>query len=48
MILKDAVDHAISGNYQVQFELQGKGEIVELAKSIRSLIAHFKAASQTA
>jgi CHASE3 domain sensor protein len=48
MILKEAVDHAVSGNYQVQFELQGKGEIVELAKSIRSLIAHFKAARTTA
>ncbi|HWF14123.1 MAG TPA: hypothetical protein VG272_10340 [Candidatus Acidoferrales bacterium] len=48
MILKEAVDHAISGNYQIQFELQGKGEVVELAKSIRSLIAHLHARRQTA
>jgi nitrogen fixation/metabolism regulation signal transduction histidine kinase len=48
MILKDAVDQAITGEYQVQFELKGKGEVVELAKSIRSLIAHFHAGGQTA
>jgi len=48
LILKEAVDHAVSGKYQVEFELQGTGEVVELAKSVRSLIAHFTAARQTA
>jgi len=47
MILKEAVDHAVSGNYQIQFELKGKGEVVELAKSIRSLIAHLHTSRQT-
>jgi methyl-accepting chemotaxis protein len=47
MILKEAVDHAVSGNYQIQFELKGKGEVVELAKSIRSLIAHLHTTRQT-
>jgi hypothetical protein len=46
MILKEAVDHAVSGNYQIQFELKGKGEVVELAKSIRSLIAHLHTTRQ--
>jgi methyl-accepting chemotaxis protein len=48
LILKEAVDHAVSGKYQVEFELQGTGEVVELAKSVRSLIAHFTTARQTA
>jgi nitrogen fixation/metabolism regulation signal transduction histidine kinase len=48
MILKEAVDHAISGNYQIQFEVQGKGEIAELARSIRSLIGHLNSTRQTA
>jgi CHASE3 domain sensor protein len=38
--LKEAVDHAASGNYQIDFELRGEGEVVELAKSVRNLIAH--------
>jgi methyl-accepting chemotaxis protein len=38
--LKDAVDHAASGNYQIEFELEGKGEIVDLAKSVCNLILH--------
>jgi nitrogen fixation/metabolism regulation signal transduction histidine kinase len=46
--LKEAVDKAISGNYQIEFELQGTGEVVELAKSVRSLITHFTATRQTA
>ena len=38
--LKEAVDHAASGNYQIDFELRGEGEVVELTKSVRNLIAH--------
>jgi methyl-accepting chemotaxis protein len=38
--LKDAVDDAASGNYQIEFELEGKGEVVDLAKSVRNLISH--------
>jgi methyl-accepting chemotaxis protein len=45
--LKEAVDHAVSGNYQIDFELQGKGEVVELAKSVRNLITHLTATRQT-
>ena len=46
--LKEAVDHAVSGNYQIEFELQGTGEVVELAKSVHNLITHFTATRQTA
>jgi len=35
--LKEAVDHAATGNYEVEFELHGGGEVVELAKSVQKL-----------
>jgi methyl-accepting chemotaxis protein len=37
--LRKAVDHAVSGNYKVEFEVRGHGEVVDLAKSVRNLIA---------
>ena len=40
--LREAVDHAASGNYLIDFELRGEGEIVELAKSVRNLITHLR------
>jgi CHASE3 domain sensor protein len=40
--LKAAVDDAAAGNYLVDFELRGEGEVVELAKSVRNLIAHVR------
>jgi CHASE3 domain sensor protein len=43
--LREAVDHAASGNYLIDFELQGKGEVVELAKSVRNLILHARPAA---
>lgn len=35
--LKEAVDHAATGNYEVEFELHGGGEVVELARSVQNL-----------
>ena len=35
--LREAVDHAATGNYEIDFELHGGGEVVELAKSIQNL-----------
>ncbi len=35
--LKEAVDHAATGNFEIDFELHGGGEVVELAKSVRRL-----------
>jgi nitrogen fixation/metabolism regulation signal transduction histidine kinase len=46
--LKEAVDHAVSGNDQIEFEVQGTGEVVELAKSVHNLITHLTATRQTA
>src|SRR5579872_1471691 len=40
--LKEAVDHAASGDYLIGFELRGEGEVVELAKSVDGLIAHIR------
>jgi CHASE3 domain sensor protein len=35
--LKEAVDHAATGNYEIDFEVHGGGEVVELAKSVQNL-----------
>ncbi len=40
--LKDAVDHAAAGNYEIEFDIQGEGEVAQLADSIRLLIAHMR------
>jgi len=40
--LKDAVDHAAAGNYEIEFDIQGEGEVVQLANSIRLLISHMR------
>jgi CHASE3 domain sensor protein len=37
--LREAVDHALSGNYKVELEVRGHGEVVDLANSVRNLIA---------
>ncbi|HXY48518.1 MAG TPA: HAMP domain-containing protein [Terriglobales bacterium] len=43
--LREAVDHAASGNYLIDLELRGEGEVVELAKSVRKLIVHLRQAA---
>jgi len=40
--LKQAVDHAAAGNYEIEFDVEGQGEVVALANSVRSLIAHVR------
>jgi methyl-accepting chemotaxis protein len=45
--LKNAVDDAASGNYQIEFELDGEGEIVDLARSVCNLISHITPVRQT-
>jgi nitrogen fixation/metabolism regulation signal transduction histidine kinase len=37
--LKAAVDHAAAGNYEIEFDVEGDGEVVQLAASLRHLIA---------
>jgi HAMP domain-containing protein len=38
--LKEAVEHAAAGDCGIDFEITGKGEIVELANSVRNLVEH--------
>jgi CHASE3 domain sensor protein len=40
--LKAAVDHAAAGNYEVEFDVKGQGEVSQLARSVRNLIAHVR------
>ena len=40
--LKQAVDHAAAGNYEIDFDVQGKGEVAQLAASVRDLIDHVR------
>lgn len=40
--LKDMVDRAASGDYEVEFDVQGEGEVVQLAHSIRRLVHHVR------
>ncbi|MGH9395276.1 MAG: HAMP domain-containing protein [Terriglobia bacterium] len=42
MDLKAAVDHAAAGNYEIEFDVQGKGEVAQLALSVEDLIAHVR------
>jgi methyl-accepting chemotaxis protein len=46
--LKEAVDHAAEGNFEIDFDVQGKGEIVDLAESLRGLLAAVRQKSQPA
>jgi CHASE3 domain sensor protein len=40
--LKAAVDHAAAGNYAIKFDVEGEGEVVQLANSVRKLLAHVR------
>lgn len=38
--LKEAVDRAAGGNYEIEFDVKGSGEVAQLAHSVRDLIHH--------
>ena len=40
--LREAVDHAATGNFDIEFELHGSGEVVELAKSVQNLTSFLR------
>jgi len=40
--LKAAVDHAAAGDYAINFDVEGEGEVVKLANSVRKLLAHVR------
>jgi CHASE3 domain sensor protein len=37
--LKEAVDHAARGNYEIEFDVEGRGETVDLARSLQQMFA---------
>jgi CHASE3 domain sensor protein len=37
--LREAIDHAAQGNYELEFDIQGKGEVVDVARSLQRLLA---------
>ena len=45
--LREAVDHAAEGRGFTEFEIQGKGEIADLALSVQRLIARLQHTSET-
>jgi HAMP domain-containing protein len=36
--LREAVDHAARGNTAIEFEIQGQGEVADLARSVKELV----------
>jgi CHASE3 domain sensor protein len=40
--LREAVDHVAQGNSAVELEIEGRGEVAELAKSLRGLISRLQ------
>jgi len=46
--LKAAVDHAEAGNYEIEFDVEGEGEVAQLANSVRRLIAQFREKKESA
>jgi CHASE3 domain sensor protein len=44
--LREAVNHAAQGDGAVEFEIEGKGEVAELAMSLRNLIAQLKPSAE--
>jgi HAMP domain-containing protein len=40
--LKEAVDQAALGNYEIEFDVHGKGEIVDLVESLRRMLTSIR------
>jgi HAMP domain-containing protein len=36
--LKEAIDHAAAGDNEIEFDVRGKGEIVDLVESLRRML----------
>jgi CHASE3 domain sensor protein len=43
--LREAVDHVAEGNGAIDFDIAGRGEVADLAKSVQNLIAHMRRVS---
>jgi len=46
--LRETIDHAAAGNYDIDFELQGGGEVVDIAKSLQNLTAVLRRTASSA
>ncbi len=46
--LKEAVDYAAAGDYEVEFDVEGQGEVAQLAKSVSDLIDHVREKKESA
>jgi len=44
--LKEVIDHAAAGNYEIEFDVQGKGEIVDLVESLRRMLDSLRMKAQ--
>lgn len=44
--LKAAVDYTAAGNYDFKFDVEGQSEVVQLANSVRKLLAHVRERDQ--
>jgi methyl-accepting chemotaxis protein len=40
--LKKAVDRAAAGDIAIDFDIQGEGEVAQLANSVRNLVGHMQ------
>jgi methyl-accepting chemotaxis protein len=40
--LREAVDHAAQGNNSIELDIEGRGEVADLARSVRDLIARLR------
>jgi CHASE3 domain sensor protein len=40
--LREAVDHASAGNYEIDFDIEGEGEVAQLARSVRDMVTHMR------
>ena len=46
--LKEAVDHAAQGNFEIDFDVHGKGEIVDLVESFQRMLTSIRSKVSTA
>lgn len=46
--LKEAVDYASAGDYEIEFDVEGQGEVAQLAYSVRKLLNHVREKTESA
>jgi len=46
--LREAVDHAAQGNSAIEFEIEGQGEVADLARSVKELVERLQSGGEAA